>query len=109
MKGFLLAIDDFGTGFSSLQQLVRAPFSELKIDQVFVRRMDTDKDCRTIVEISILLAHKMGMNVIAEGIENETVWNILRDLGCDEGQGYWMGKPLSAEEIPLWLSKRSVE
>ncbi|MBL4612729.1 MAG: EAL domain-containing response regulator [Emcibacter sp.] len=109
MKGFRLAIDDFGTGFSSLQQLVRAPFSELKIDQVFVRRMDTDKDCRTIVEISILLAHKMGMNVIAEGIENEAVWNILRDLGCDEGQGYWMSKPLSAEEIPLWLTKWSVE
>lgn len=103
MKGFRLAIDDFGTGHSSLQQLVRAPFSELKIDQVFVRKLDQDQECRTIVEVSILLAHKLGMHVVAEGIENENIWNILCDLGCDEGQGYWMGKPMPAEEIENWV------
>ncbi|PCI51228.1 MAG: hypothetical protein COB49_02560 [Alphaproteobacteria bacterium] len=107
MKGFHLAVDDFGTGHSSLQQLVRAPFSELKIDQMFVRNMDRDQECRTIVEISILLAHKLGMHVVAEGIENENIWNILRDLGCDEGQGYWMSKPMTATGIDRWMTKWS--
>ncbi|VAW01415.1 diguanylate cyclase/phosphodiesterase (GGDEF & EAL domains) with PAS/PAC sensor(s) [hydrothermal vent metagenome] len=107
MKGFSLAIDDFGTGYSSLKQLVRAPFSKLKIDQLFVRKMDIDNECRTIVEISILLAHKLGMQVIAEGIENEKVNNILRELDCDEGQGYWIAKPMQADEIEAWLAKRA--
>ena len=107
MKGFRLAIDDFGTGHSSLQQLVRAPFSELKIDQVFVQKMDRDQECRTIVEISILLAHKLGMHVVAEGVENEDIWNILHELGCDEGQGYWMGKPMTANAIELWMDNWS--
>lgn len=107
MKGFRLAIDDFGTGFSSLQQLVRAPFSELKIDQVFVRKMITDKDCRTIVEISILLAHKMGMKVIAEGIQDENIWKLLKNLGCDEGQGFWISKALPAKEVIQWIDNWS--
>lgn len=106
MKGFRLAIDDFGTGYSSLQQLVRAPFSELKIDQVFVRKIATDKECRSIVEISILLAHKLGMTVVAEGIENEGIWHILKGLGCDYGQGYLMGKPMTAKEIESWENNR---
>jgi len=103
MKGFNLSIDDFGTGYSSLQQLVRVPFTELKIDLAFIQKLDTDKECKTITEISILLAHKLDMRVVAEGIENEAVWNILKELGCDEGQGYWMGKPMSAEKIPAWM------
>jgi EAL domain-containing protein (putative c-di-GMP-specific phosphodiesterase class I) len=103
MKGFHISIDDFGTGYSSLQQLVRVPFTELKIDQAFIRKLDSDKDCRTIAEISVLLAHKLGMHVVAEGIEDENIWNIARDLGCDQGQGYWMGRPMPAEDIPAWL------
>lgn len=107
MKGFSLSIDDFGVGYSSLQQLVRAPFNELKIDQVFIRKMDRDKDCRTIVEISILLAHKLGMHVVAEGIENEKTWNILSGLGCEEGQGYWIGKAMPAEDVGSWMERWS--
>jgi len=103
MKGFTLSIDDFGTGYSSLQQLVRIPFNELKIDQAFINKIDTDKDCRTICEISILLAHKLDMTVIAEGIESEAVWKILKELGCDEGQGYWMGMPMLPNEIEPWI------
>lgn len=102
MKGFRLAIDDFGTGYSSLQQLVRAPFTELKIDRVFVQKMATDRECRSIVEISILLAHKLGLTVVAEGIETAKTWNMLHDLGCDLGQGYLMGKPMTAKEIESW-------
>jgi EAL domain-containing protein (putative c-di-GMP-specific phosphodiesterase class I) len=102
MKGFNLSIDDFGTGYSSLKQLVRAPFNELKIDQTFIKNLDTDQECRTITEVSILLAHKLGMKVVAEGIETEVVWKILQQLGCDEAQGYWMGKPMLSDEILAW-------
>lgn len=102
MKGFKLSIDDFGTGYSSLQQLVRIPFTELKIDQSFVKHLDTNEECRTIAEISIILAHKLGIEVMAEGIEDEKIWNILKDLGCDGGQGYWMGRPMPPEEILTW-------
>jgi EAL domain-containing protein (putative c-di-GMP-specific phosphodiesterase class I) len=102
MKGFSISIDDFGTGYSSLKQLVRAPFSELKIDQAFIKNLDTDDECKTITEISILLAHQLGMKVVAEGIESESVWNVLQKLGCDEGQGYWMGKPMLSQEILPW-------
>jgi EAL domain-containing protein (putative c-di-GMP-specific phosphodiesterase class I)/ActR/RegA family two-component response regulator len=103
MKGFNLSIDDFGTGYSSLQQLVRVPFTELKIDLAFIQKLATDKDCKTITEISILLAHKLDMHVVAEGIENEAAWNILRELSCDQGQGYWIGMPMPAEKIPAWM------
>ena len=103
MKGFNLSIDDFGTGYSSLQQLVRVPFTELKIDLAFIQKLLTDQECKTITEISISLAHKLGMRVVAEGIEEEAIWDTLKELGCDEGQGYWMGKPMSAEEINTWL------
>lgn len=102
MKNFKLSIDDFGTGFSSLQQLVRIPFTELKIDQSFVRKMGTDNECRTIAEVSILLAHKLGMKVVAEGIEHESEWDTLKEMGCDVGQGYWMGMPMPANEIEAW-------
>ena len=104
MKGFRLAIDDFGTGYSSLKQLVRAPFSELKIDQIFVKNIADDKECLSIVEISILLAHKLGMRVVAEGIENEKIYTILQELRCDEGQGYWIAKPMLADEIEPWIA-----
>jgi len=106
-SGFKLALDDFGTGYSSLKLLVRAPFSKMKIDKIFVQNLDTDKECLSIVEISVLLAHKLGMTVIAEGIENEKVWNILREMGCDEGQGYWMAKAMRPEKIEPWITKWS--
>lgn len=102
MKGFNLSIDDFGTGYSSLQQLVRVPFNELKIDRSFIGNLNTDKECNAITEISILLAHKLGMKVVAEGIESEDVWKILQQLGCDEAQGYFMAKPMLPGEILAW-------
>lgn len=102
MKGFDLAIDDFGTGYSSLQQLIKVPFNELKIDQAFITDLDTDADCRTIAEISIMLARKLNMRVVAEGIEKEDAWDELRVRGCDIGQGYWIGRPMPAGEIKAW-------
>ena len=102
MKGFGLAIDDFGTGYSSLQQLIRVPFSNLKIDKAFIQKLTTEKECFTITKISIMLAHELGMSATAEGIETEADWNILKQLGCDEGQGYWIARPMPPEELELW-------
>ena len=69
--------------------------------------MDRDRDCRMIVETSIRLAHSLDMFVIAEGIETEGIWNNLRDLGCDIGQGYWIGKPMPAEQLKTWAASWS--
>ena len=102
IKGFGLSIDDFGTGYSSLKQLVRAPFTELKVDMSFVRTMDRDTECETIAEVSILLAQKLGLTTVAEGIENEEIWSKLDALGCDLGQGYWIGRPMAPDEIGSW-------
>ena len=102
LKGFRLSIDDFGTGYSSMQQLKKAPFTELKIDQLFVKHADTDKEARSICESTIELGHKLGMTVTAEGIESQGVWDLLKKLGCDEGQGYFMGYPMPASEFRNW-------
>ena len=106
MKGFHLSIDDFGTGYPSMQQLARVPFNELKIDQTFITKMDNDNECRSITKTSIALAHELGMKVVAKGIETQTVWDMLREMGCDEGQGYWIGRPMEAEQFVEWLNMR---
>lgn len=102
MKGFSLSIDDFGTGFSSLSQLYRAPFSELKIDQHFVMRMQDDNEARVIVEICIMLGKMLGMSVIAEGVENQELIEALRELGCDNIQGYGLSRPQELANIQAW-------
>jgi len=102
IKGFVLSIDDFGTGYSSMLQLVQAPFTELKIDRAFVKTILVDTDCRSVVGASIKLAHELGMSVVAEGIESEHVWNVLKDLQCDEAQGFWIAKPMPGREITDW-------
>ena len=103
MKGFLLSIDDFGTGYSSMMQLKTVPFSELKIDQSFVKHAETDRKDRDICAATIELGKKLGMTVVAEGIETEAVWNLLKEAGCDEGQGYYMGRPMPADEFVHWF------
>jgi diguanylate cyclase (GGDEF)-like protein len=100
--GFKLSIDDFGTGYSSLAYLKRMPVNELKIDQSFVRNMQTDVDDATIVRSTIDLAHNLGITVVAEGVENGQVWNMLRDLDCDHAQGFHMGRPMPVSELPTW-------
>jgi EAL domain-containing protein (putative c-di-GMP-specific phosphodiesterase class I) len=100
--GFSLSIDDFGTGYSSLAYLKKLPVEELKIDQSFVKCMETDQDDAKIVRSTIELAHNLGLSVVAEGVENEAVWNMLRDLKCDQAQGYHMGKPMPADTFSSW-------
>lgn len=102
MKGFSLSIDDFGTGFSSLSQLYNAPFSELKIDQHFIMRMCDDNEARVIVEICIMLGKMLGMSVIAEGVENEEIMQQLRELNCDNIQGYGLSRPQDLSKIQSW-------
>ena len=105
--GFGISVDDYGTGFSSLSYLSKLPVDELKIDKSFVMNIDTDPSNETIVRSTIELAHNLGLKVVAEGIETELVWNMLRSYGCDQAQGYLMSKPLPAFEIESWLSERS--
>ena len=100
--GFKLSIDDFGTGYSSLAYLKRLPVDELKIDKSFVMSMVEDLDDAKIVRSTIDLAHNLGLTVVAEGVENAKVWDALRDLECDEAQGYHMGKPMPATEFNAW-------
>ena len=100
--GFKLSIDDFGTGYSSLAYLKRLPVNELKIDKSFVMSMERDQDDAKIVRSTIDLAHNLGLTVVAEGVENAKVLELLRELDCDEAQGYHMGRPMPASEFHAW-------
>ncbi|WP_254427008.1 bifunctional diguanylate cyclase/phosphodiesterase [Herbaspirillum sp. VT-16-41] len=103
--GFALSIDDFGTGYSSLAYLKRLPVRELKIDKSFVMKMAQDQDDAKIVRSTIDLGHNLGLRVVAEGVESEEVWFLLRQMGCDQGQGYFMGKPMPVERFLEWLQQ----
>jgi len=103
LKRFNLSIDDFGTGYSSMEQLQRIPFSELKIDRAFVRGASDDPAARAILEANRLLAKKLNMAIVAEGVETQADWNLVTELGCDQVQGYFIAKPMHIEELCLWL------
>jgi EAL domain-containing protein (putative c-di-GMP-specific phosphodiesterase class I) len=99
MHGFTLSIDDYGTGYSSMQQLTRVPFGELKIDQSFVKDFSENKAMRIVVESSIDMAHKLRIKSVAEGIETQQDWEILKSLGCNIGQGYFFAKPMELQKF----------
>jgi EAL domain-containing protein (putative c-di-GMP-specific phosphodiesterase class I) len=90
VRGFGLSIDDFGTGYSTLQQLLHAPFNELKLDQSFVSKALEDEESRIVLSSSIVMAHQLKLEVVAEGIENAAQWRLLADLGCDVAQGFYV-------------------
>jgi EAL domain-containing protein (putative c-di-GMP-specific phosphodiesterase class I)/FixJ family two-component response regulator len=98
-----ISIDDFGTGHSSLRELQRMPFSEMKIDKSFVIDMIENHDCAVIVKSIIDLGHNLGLKTIAEGIETAQVWRVLSDRGCDFAQGYFVGRPMPAQDFDIWL------
>ena len=97
-------LDDFGTGYSSLSYLQQLPITFLKIDQSFVRRLGADDDALAIVKTIIVLAHQLGRQVIAEGVETAEHLAILRLLGCEYGQGYLFAKPLPCAEVSSFLA-----
>lgn len=98
-QGVEIAIDDFGTGYSNLSYLQQLPVSVLKIDQAFVRDMVTSGKDRLLVKTMIAMGHDLGYRVVAEGIETQAAYDMLSEWGCDEGQGYLMSRPVSAERI----------
>jgi PAS domain S-box-containing protein len=102
--GVRLSIDDFGTGYSSLCRLQRFPVDILKIDRSFVSAMNTDPETHEIVRIIVMLAHNLGLKVVAEGIEEKEQMEMLKQLGCEFGQGYLFSKPASAEAIEQLLT-----
>jgi len=99
-----VAIDDFGTGYSSLSYLKNFSFDFLKIDQSFVRSLAIDSDEMELVKAIIIMAHKLGCKVVAEGIENKEQRDILIDAGCDYGQGYYYSKPMMASEFEYFIT-----
>ncbi len=103
--GVQLAIDDFGTGYSSLYRLKNMPISVLKIDRSFILDLSEDENDALIVHSTIDLAHNMGKKVVAEGVESSGILNILKKLNCDFAQGFNIGIPLPARQIPSWLAQ----
>ncbi len=103
--GLQFSIDDFGTGYSSLAYLKKLPVDEIKIDKSFVMNMALEEDDVVIVRSTIELGHNLGLKVVAEGVENQEIKDKLTMLGCDAAQGYYISRPLPAEELTLRLKK----
>lgn len=106
-QGFRLSIDDFGTGYSSLAYLKRLPVHELKIDKSFVMGMEHDDSDAKIVRSTVDLAHNLGLAVVAEGVENEAILELLHQLGCDEAQGYHISRPMPVDAFNAWRERRA--
>ncbi|HEU5271013.1 MAG TPA: EAL domain-containing protein [Jatrophihabitans sp.] len=101
--GVTLSLDDFGTGYSSLLRLQSLPVREIKIDRAFVSRLSESSSTVGIVRAIVDLAHALGMPAIAEGVETEAEWQVLRELGCDGAQGWHIAAPMSPEQATEWL------
>lgn len=103
LRGFGLSIDDFGTGFSTLQQLLQAPFNEMKIDRSFVQSAPNDPESAEALLSSIGLAQSLGLQVVGEGVETEAHWRFLQDAGCDVAQGFLLAPPLDESSFIAWV------
>jgi EAL domain-containing protein (putative c-di-GMP-specific phosphodiesterase class I) len=104
----VLALDDFGTGYSSLTRLRDLPISAIKIDRRFVTDAGAEGDPTLIAAIAEL-AHKFGLSVVAEGMEDEATWDRMAALGCDMGQGYWLSRPQRPEGVLDWMRRHTIE
>ncbi|MBI3995195.1 MAG: EAL domain-containing protein [Nitrospirae bacterium] len=103
--GIRFSIDDFGIGYSSLAYLKKLPVDSVKIDKSFVINMAGNQNDSVIVRSTVELAHNMGLKVVAEGVENRDIWDRLSALGCDEAQGYYMARPMPAEDLTRWVGE----
>lgn len=102
--GFEIAIDDFGSGYSNMSYLGKIPARYLKIDQAFVRPLDQERNNQLLVRAIIEMAHALGYEVVAEGIETQQAFDLLASWNCDEGQGYLMSRPLANDQLAEWLA-----
>jgi EAL domain-containing protein (putative c-di-GMP-specific phosphodiesterase class I) len=107
VKGFQLSIDDFGTGFSSMVQLVRLPFSEIKVDKSFVMRAQQSQESRSVIKSIIDLGHSLDLLVAAEGVEDQATLDYLNNTGCDLAQGYLISRPMREEAVRNWIERRT--
>jgi diguanylate cyclase (GGDEF)-like protein len=106
-EGIRFSIDDFGTGYSSLTYLQRLPVEEIKIDRSFVSQLPADEGSAAIVRATIELAGSLGLEVVAEGVEDEATWEVLKRLGCSTVQGYYVARPMPAGDVAGWIRARS--
>jgi diguanylate cyclase (GGDEF)-like protein len=106
--GVRLSIDDFGTGHSSLAYLQQLPVHEVKIDKSFIFPLTETQAARSIVHSVIHLAHSLDLTVVAEGVEDQATWDVLRQLGCDDVQGYFLCRPLPSDDLTAWLATRAL-
>ncbi len=105
--GVTVEIDDFGTGYSSFSHLIKYPIDKLKIDRVFVQDIETDAKDAAVCAAIISLAHNIGLDVVAEGINSERQYEYFKRLGCDEMQGYYFSMPLPADEVDAYVKSRN--
>lgn len=106
LRGFRLAVDDFGVGYSSLERLRHFPFTELKLDRAFVDGAARNAQVRSIAESSIRLAHDLQLNTCAEGVETKADLEVMRALGCDLVQGYFLCRPMPKSQLPGWVTSQ---
>jgi EAL domain-containing protein (putative c-di-GMP-specific phosphodiesterase class I) len=99
------ALDDFGAGHAALGELKQLEVDTLKIDRSFVMRVEHDERDAAIVHSLIDLGHRLGLRVVAEGVESQRAWTRLADWGCDEAQGYFVGRPMPVDELAGWLAR----
>lgn len=109
LRGTGVSIDDFGTGYSSMAQLRRVPCTEIKIDRLFIKDMLSDDSAMAVVEESIGLAHRLHLRVVAEGVETQQQARALTEAGCDLAQGYHYARPLSAQNLAVWLTAHAAD
>ena len=102
--GVQISIDDYGTGYSSLSYLKRLPVKEMKIDRTFIKDMAVDEDDKLIVGTTIDMGHNFGLRVIAEGVEDGETVKLLRDMDCDQVQGYYYARPMPVDELYDWMT-----
>lgn len=107
IKGFGIAMDDYGTGYSSMKQLAKCPFTELKIDRSFVHAVTTDQKLLSILTAAINISQELELTSVAEGVEDFEDWRLARSLNCDIGQGYYFSRPLPKQEMLAYLIKRN--
>jgi EAL domain-containing protein (putative c-di-GMP-specific phosphodiesterase class I) len=106
LNGFRLSIDDFGMGHSSMLQLVRMPFTEIKVDKSFVISAAHSNESRAVIKSIVELGRSLGLKSAAEGVEDADTLELVQQMGCDFAQGYLIGPPMAGDAIPGWMSDR---